>query len=143
MERKEALNRVRTQGMLVRRLREQMRAMTRDGVRSPRLDAMPRGTGSGGLDVRMERQEAMERMLERESEVLQRYEREARKTMDGLRPELYAFCAMYYINGFSLEETARALDRCTRQCARYRREIEQAGTSENVPKCQLAQEREP
>lgn len=126
MEKKEALNRVRTQVMLVRRLTEQVRELTRDGIRSPRLDSMPRGTGAParGLDLQMEKREAMERMLRRESEVMQRYEREARKTMDGMRPELYAFCVMYYINGFSLEETAHALDRCKRQCARYRREIE-------------------
>lgn len=112
--------------MLVRRLTEQMREMAKDGVHSPRLDAMPRGTGapSRGLDMQMERREAMERMLRRESEVLQKYEREARKAMDGMRPELYAFCALYYLSGFTLEETARALDRCPRQCARYRREIE-------------------
>ena len=128
MERREALNRVRRQVMLVRRLTEQMRELSPDGVRSLRPDGMPRASGgpTRGLDMQMEKREAMERMLRRESEVLRRYEREARETMDGMRPELYSFCVMYYINGFSMGETALALDRCKRQCARYRREIESA-----------------
>ena len=128
MERREALNRVRRQVMLVRRLTEQMRELSPDGVRSLRLDGMPRASGASarGLDMQMEKREAMERMLRRESEVLRRYEREAREAMDGMRPELYSFCVMYYINGFTVEETAQALDRCKRQCARYRREIELA-----------------
>ena len=114
--------------MLVRRLTEQMRELSPDGVRSLRPDGMPRASGgpARGLDMQMEKREAMERMLRRESEVLRRYEREARETMDVMRPELYSFCVMYYINGFSAEETAQALDRCKRQCARYRREIELA-----------------
>jgi len=89
---------------------------------------MPRGTGSiyRGLDAQLEKKEAMERMLRRESNLLRRYEREARKEMDLMRPEHYAFCAMYYIAGFSLEETAKALERSIRQCARYKREIETA-----------------
>ena len=128
MERREALNRVRRQVMLVRRLTQQMKELSPDGVRSLRMDGMPRaaGTAARGLDMQVARREAMERMLKRESEVLRRYEREARETMDGMRPELYSFCVMYYINGFSAEETAQALDRCKRQCARYRREIELA-----------------
>lgn len=63
-------------------------------------------------------------MIRRESEVLIACEKEAREAMDGLKPELYAFCVMYYINGFTLDETAQALERCERQCTRYRREIE-------------------
>ena len=45
--------------------------------------------------------------------------------MDDMRPELYAFCALYYLAGLSLAETAEAVDRSERQCARYKREIEQ------------------
>lgn len=128
MGRKEALNRVRMQVRLVRRLAEQLKEMAPDGVRSLRMDGMPRAAvgPARGLDMQVEKREAMERMLRRESEVLRTYEREARKAMDGMRPELYAFCVMYYVNGLSMEETARALDRCARQCARYRREIETA-----------------
>lgn len=128
MERKEALNRVRRQVMLVRRLTEQMRELSPDGVRSLRTEGMPRASGgqARGLEMEMIRREAMERMLKRESEVLRRYEREARETMDGMRPELYSFCVLYYINGFTVEEAAQAMDRCKRQCARYRREIESA-----------------
>lgn len=128
MERKEVLNRARRQVMLVRRLTEQLKELSADGVRSQRIDGMPRasGTPARGLDMQMEKREAMERMLRRESEVLRRYEREAREVMDGMRPELYGFCVLHYINGLSVEEAARTLDRCKRQCARYRREIESA-----------------
>lgn len=128
MERKEALNRVRVQVMLVRRLNEQLKELPKDGLHSLRADGMPRAAGgnSWGLEMQLQKREAMERMLKRESEVLRRYELKAREAMDGLRPELYSFCVMYYINGLSMEETARTMDRCKRQCARYRREIEAA-----------------
>jgi len=65
------------------------------------------------------------RLIERESGILREYEKEARREMDDMRPELYAFCALYYLAGMSLAETAEAIDRSERQCARYKREIEQ------------------
>ena len=127
MNRGEKMKRVRAQARLVTRLSGQMREMAADGLRSPRLDGMPRGAGyaPGGLDIRMERREAMMRMLEKESGLLREYEMAARREMDEMRPELYAFCALYYLAGLSLAETAEAIDRSERQCARYKREIEQ------------------
>ena len=128
MSRKDILCRVRAQVMLVRRLSGQIRETSADGIRSLRLDGAPRKSSGvyHGLDMRLEKKEAIERMLRRESEILRAYESEARKEMDGMKPEHYAFCAMYYIGGFSLEETAEAIDRSIRQCARYKREIEAA-----------------
>lgn len=127
MNRGEKMARARAQAMLVTRLAGQMKEMTADGMRSLRLDGMPRGRGyaPGGLDIRMEKREAMQRLLERESALLREYEREARREMDDMRPEHYAFCALYYLAGLSLAETAEAIDRSERQCARYKREIEQ------------------
>lgn len=126
MSRKDVLCRVRAQVMLVRRLNGQMKEISTDGVRSLRLDTAPRTATYRGLDVRLEKREAMERMLRRESEVLRRYEEAARSQMETMKPEHYAFCAMYYLGGFSLEDTAEAIDRSPRQCARYKREIEAA-----------------
>ncbi|MBR5303188.1 MAG: hypothetical protein IKU38_10165 [Clostridia bacterium] len=128
MSRKDILCLVRTQVMLVRRLSGQIRELSGDGLRSLRLDGMPgksRGTYHG-LEIQIEKKDALERMLRRESELLRQYERQARKEMETMKPELYAFSAMYYIGGFSLEETAEALERSERQCARYKREIESA-----------------
>ncbi|MBQ4265140.1 MAG: hypothetical protein IJB85_06480 [Clostridia bacterium] len=128
MSRKDALHRVRSQVLLVRGINNQMKGYARDGLHSLRVDGMPRATGGvcRGLDVQIEKRDAMERMLRRESERLHAYEEEARRWMDGMRPEHYAFCAMYYIGGFTMEETAEAIDRSLRQCARYKREIEAA-----------------
>lgn len=126
MSRREALCRARAQVMLVRRLNGQMKEMAPDGMRSLRLDAAPRSTSYRGLDVQVEKREAMERMLRKESEILRRYEAAARIQMENMKPEHYAFCAMYYLGGFSLEETAEAIDRSVRQCARYKREMEAA-----------------
>ena len=97
------------------------------GVGGMRLDGMPRAqsTAARGLDVRLEKREAMERILNRESALLRRYEQEARAEMDRMRPEHYAFCALYFLAGLSLTETAEAIDRSERQCMRYKREIEQ------------------
>ena len=128
MSRKDIFGRVRMQLKLVRTLREQLRELLKDGVRSMQMDAMPRGmSGIGrGLEIRIEKREAKEEMLRKESELLQAYEKEARREMDSMKPEHYAFCAMYYMGGLSLEETAEAMDRSVRQCARYKREIEMA-----------------
>jgi len=128
MNRKDILGRMRMQVMLVRRLNGQLREISADGVRSLRLDGAPKGmTGIyRGLDIRLEKKEALERMLRKESRLLKAYEKEAREEMDRMKPEHYAFCAMYYIAGLSMEETAEALDRSLRQCARYKREIETA-----------------
>ena len=126
MSRKEILGRVRTQTLLVRTLSERIREISGDGLRSLKLDGAPRGSGHRGLDVRMEKIDAMERMLRRESELLRQYEREARGEMDGMKPEHYTFCAMYYIGGLTLEEAVEAMGRSLRQGARYKKEIEAA-----------------
>ena len=128
MSRKDILGRVRMQVMLVRRLSGQIREYSADGLRSLRLDGAPGRTGGvyRGLDVKIEKKEALERMLRKESQLLRAYEKEARKEMDAMKPEHYAFCAMYYMAGFSMEETAEAMERSLRQCARYKREIETA-----------------
>ena len=125
------LRRVRAQAELVRKLGEQLKRETPGALPSLRLDGMPRGHGGipGGLDVRLARRDAMQRILARESALLRRYEREAREVMDRMRPEQYAFCALYYIEGLSIMDTARAIDRSERQCMRYKREIESAAQS--------------
>lgn len=128
MSRQEILGRVRMQVMLVRTLSGQVKELSGDGLRSLRMDGASAGRSGTyrGLEVRMEKKDALERMLRRESELLRTYEAQARAEMDAMKPEHYAFCAMYYIAGFSLEETAQAMDRSARQCARYKREIETA-----------------
>lgn len=121
----EKLQRVRKQALLVRRLGEQLRAISQDGVRSPHLTGMPLTHGPVcGIDVLVERREALERMLREEAARLRAYEKEARAVMDNMRPDHYAFAALYYIGGLSLEETGEALERSERQCRRYKREVE-------------------
>lgn len=133
----EAMRRVRAQATLLRQLSMRMKEYGADGLASPRLDAMPRGSVlPRGLEIRVEKREAMQRMIGRESELLREYERTARAWMDGMRPELYAFCALYYLAALSLEETAEAIDRSLRQASRYKQEIER-DTAENVMGCQL------
>ena len=69
--------------------------------------------------------EALKRLAARESRLLREYERAARTFMDEMGPEDYAFCALYYLAGLSLSETAEALERSERQCLRYKRRIEE------------------
>ena len=123
---REAMIRVRSQALLVRRLNEQLKELSPDGISSVKLSGMPGGKGGmpRGLDVHMERREALERMIRRESAVLREYEAAARKEMDGMKPGEYAFCLMYYIGAYSIEETCSAIERSLRQCMRYKKEIE-------------------
>ena len=132
----EALSRVRAQRLLVGRLGERIRRETADGVRSPWLDGAPCGHGglTGGLETRLIKREALERLAARESELLREYERAARSFMDRMNPEDYAFCALYYLAGLSLGETAEALERSERQCMRYKRRIEE-GMADRGGKC--------
>ena len=125
MTRKEIMARMRSQVLLVRRLSEQLKEMSPDGMRSLRLCGVPRGKGGvpSGLDVQMERREALERMIHRESALMREYETAARREMDGMKPGEYAFCLMYYIGAYSIEETSAMIDRSLRQCERYRSAI--------------------
>ena len=65
-----------------------------------------------------------DRKLKQQTKRLIELEAKARSMMDEMKPEIYAFCVMYYINGMSLAVTAETLDRSERQCARYKRSIE-------------------
>ena len=128
----DALRRVRAQRMLVGRLGERIRRETGDGVHSPRLDGAPGGHGvASGLEARLIKREALEGLAARESALLREYEREARTFMDAMCPEDYAFCALYYLAGLSLAETAEALERSERQCLRYKRRIEEGCAGED------------
>jgi len=126
MTRREIMLRVRSQVLLVRRLNEQLRELSPDGVRSLRIGgaAGVRGGMPSGLDVQMERREALERMIRRESAALREYETAARQEMDGMKPAEYAFCLMYYIGACSIEETSSLIERSIRQCNRYKQEME-------------------
>lgn len=123
---RQALMRTRAQAILVKRLGEQLREEGMDGVHSVRLDGMPRGKGGvrGGLDARMARREAAEVIAAKESACLRDYEKQARRAMDTMKPEHYAFSALYYIAALPIDEVARLIDRGERQCLRYKREIE-------------------
>lgn len=131
VNRREIMLRVRAQALLVRRIGEQIKEICPDGVRSLRP-----GTGGGrsgtarGLDARIERMDALERMLEREAAKLHEYEEAARREMEGMRPTAYAFCMMYFIGGHSMQETSAMIERSMRQCERYRSEIESCRAGE-------------
>lgn len=128
----DALRRVRAQRMLVGRLGERIRREMGDGVHSPRLDGVSGGHGmASGLEARLIKREALERLAARESALLREYERVARTFMDAMSPEDYAFCALYYLAGLSLTETAEALERSERQCLRYKRRIEEGCAGED------------
>ena len=123
---RKALVRARTQTLLVRRLSEQIRRESPDGLHSLALDGMPRARGgiARGLDTQLAKREALQRMAARESALMREYEKEARGAMDRMGPEDYAFCALYYLAALSISEVAEALDRSERQCLRYKRHIE-------------------
>ena len=76
MTRKETMRRVRTQALLLRRLRARMKEYAADGIRSPGLDGMPRGRNfaQGGVMLLYEKREAMREVIEKESAVLREYE---------------------------------------------------------------------
>jgi len=122
MTRREIMARVRAQALLVKQLAGQMEELSPDGIRCLRIGGAPGGGNAAarGLDVRLERRDAMQRMLERESARLRAYEAAARREMESMKPAEYAFCLMYYIEARSIKETSAAIERSVRQCERYR-----------------------
>ena len=123
MTRREIMTRVRSQVLLVKRLEEQMKELGIDGVRSMNYGGAGGGGGDArarGLDVRLEKKEALERMIAREKMRLEEYEAAARREMALMKPGEYAFCLMYYIGACTIRETSRLINRSVRQCERYR-----------------------
>lgn len=123
---KKALLRVRAQVRIVRELGERLKALDPEAAHGAPMDGMPRARGGlpGGLDTLIARRDSLKRIIERESELMRRYDDEARKSLDQMRPDLYTFCVLYYLGGLDIDEVAQALERSERQCMRYRKEIE-------------------
>lgn len=123
---RDLLNQVRAQAILVAKLRERLAEETHTGLRAIHMDGMPRsGAQAAGLDAALIRQEEMARIVRVEQSHLSRLERKARPVLAHMKPELYAFCSLYYLRGVSLADTAFAIDRSERQCMRYKQDIEQ------------------
>lgn len=140
----EKMRRVRSQAMLVRRLSEQMKEAAPGRIASPGFDGMPhsRSSMARGLDIQVAKREAMMNLLMQERARLKEYEAQTRREMEHMRPELYAFCALYYLAGLTLAETGEAIDRSERQCERYRREIERQREQGNAAQEEALAEQE-
>lgn len=122
---RDLLNQVRAQAILVAKLRERLAQESPTALRSIRMDGMPRsGAQPSGLDAALIRREEMARILRMEQSRLSYLERKARPALAHMKPELYAFCALYYLRGVSLADTALAIDRSERQCLRYKQDID-------------------
>lgn len=96
-------------------------------VKSPRLDGMPRGNNLPcGLDGSSEQNEALLAVLKREEKKLKQLRAASQKIIDPMPPELYSFCMFYYLEGMSVQNTAKMIDRCEGSCWNYKAFIEQA-----------------
>ena len=62
--------------------------------------------------------------IRREGKRMELLEKAAVEEMDGLTPEVYAFCMAYYVGGLTLLEAAEMIDRSERQCNRYKALVE-------------------
>ena len=101
MRRANVFEKMRSQALAVRSARKQMNAALSD------------------------EKEFYQMRLEKEEALLKVCEVATRKSMETLRPELYAFAAMYYLGGMPLMESADAIDKSVRQCMRYKKQIEE------------------
>ena len=95
-------------------------------VKSPRIDGMPRGNHQPhGLDGSASECEAILDMLKREEKKLKQYRDAAQKIINRFPPAIYGFCLYYYLEGMSVERTARMIDRSERAAWEYKAFIEQ------------------
>ena len=95
--------------------------------KSPKLDGMPRGKRLPcGLDGSMDQAEALLLIHEREKKKLAKYRAAAAKIIDRLPPALYGFCMYYYLEGMSVQDAARIMDRSERACWMYKAFIEES-----------------
>ncbi|MBQ2990615.1 MAG: hypothetical protein IJD60_04920 [Clostridia bacterium] len=101
MRRANVFEKVRSQALAVRSARKQMNAALSD------------------------EKEFYKKRLEKEEALLKACEVATRKSMETLKPELYAFAAMYYLGGMSLTDSADAICKSQRQCMRYKKQIEE------------------
>ena len=96
-------------------------------VKSPRLDGMPRGNNlPHGFDGSASECEVLLDMLKREEKKLRQYRNAAQKIIDRFPPSIYGFCLYYYLEGMSVEKTARMIDRSERAAWEYKVFVEQA-----------------
>ena len=73
-----------------------------EGVRSPRLDGMPRGGGGGGLDEQIARIDALERRAAKAREKALDLAEEIEAMIDGLDDNTQkSVMALHYLRGYS------------------------------------------
>ncbi|MBQ8617628.1 MAG: hypothetical protein IJ418_08950 [Clostridia bacterium] len=128
--------------MKVRKLDEQIVRMS-VAYKGPSLDGMPKGGGGSALEARSNAKmdiEAKRDEMEREAKAL---EAEARKEINNLPADLYAFCVHYYLTACSAEETCRIIDREKSALSRYKRRLREMlcechpNAMRMPPKCNL------
>ena len=104
-------------------------------VKSLQLDGMPHGRNLPcGLDGSSAQNEAMLSVLKREEKKLKQLRAASQKIIDPMPPALYGFCMYYYLEGMSIQSTAKMIDRCENSCWNYKSFIEQT-IKRPVEKC--------
>lgn len=99
--------------------------MSVDGLRSPRIDGQPCGSGPGMGVPRAVQLDAVRQAARGARDQADIAARRARRLlcMAGYVGGKMVWADAYYCQGLTMLEAAKLAERCPRQCERYRREI--------------------
>lgn len=117
------LVKIRTMTQDLNRLQESM-ARLGSMYKSPNMDGMPKGAGSGdAMDRRMCALDDLERRAKAIAKDVQAIEGEIRSEMSELPQLLYTFCTVYFLAGCSVNETCRIMEKAKNTVVGYRTEV--------------------
>lgn len=117
------LVRIRAKTQELVRLRE---SMARLGAmyKSPNMDGMPKGAGSGdAMDRRLCALEEMRSRAEKLEKEIQEIDGAARGAMQELPQQLHTFCTVYFLAACSVNETCRIMEKAKNTVIGYRIEV--------------------
>lgn len=100
--------------------KEQVNALKKARGQSKYLRQLKKAMTSGAQDE----QEWLKKKIAQEEKRMAALEKAARSVLEDVNPEMYAFGVSYYIDGMSLLEAGKIIDRSERQCIRYKQAFE-------------------
>lgn len=121
------LERARRTALALRTLEAEYDAL-RPAPASPRLDGMPRAQRDpdAALAALIDSRDALAARIALKRQELAALHEGLMPRLSALEPRLFAFCLHYYIDGATVEETARLMDRTERCVYSYKRRLAKA-----------------
>ena len=116
------LEKIREQRLEMDKLNDQL-ARISVAYKSQNYDGMPKGCAGDAMASRIIAKEFIEHRRDMMVQDLKALEEEARRAIEKLPPNLYAFCVHYFIGACTVHETCRIIDRDETTFYRYKKDV--------------------